>query len=103
LQSPAPPLGCRRIICEKNYFLRLRYSLLEFLSLIAKFFLSFFAPPLGSIAKLTGLSRTITKLTAKAKAKAEQTNRDIKLTNSITPAEAKTTNCRSRNRSRKNE
>jgi hypothetical protein len=101
LQSPAPPLGCRRIICEKNYFLRLRYSLLEFLSLIAKFFLSFFAPPLGSIAKLTGLSRTITKLTAKAKA--EQTNRDIKLTNSITPAEAKTTNCRSRNRSRKNE
>jgi hypothetical protein len=101
LQSPAPPLGCRRIICEKNYFLRLRYSLLEFLSLIAKFFLSFFAPPLGSIAKLTGLSRTITKLTAKAKA--EQTNRGIKLTNSITPAEAKTTNCRSRNRSRKNE
>jgi hypothetical protein len=94
LQSPAPPLGCRRIICEKIYFLRLRYSLLEFLSLIAKFFLSFFAPLLGSIAKLIGLSRTITKLTAKAKA--EQTNRDIKLTNSITPAEAKTTNCRSR-------
>jgi len=99
LQSPAPPLGCRRIICEKIYFLRLRYSFLEFLSSIAKFFLSFFSPPLGSIAKLTGLSRTITKLTAKA----EQTNRDIKLTNSITPAEAKTTNCRSRNRSRKNE
>jgi len=101
LQRPASPLRCRRIICEKIYFLRLRYSLLEFLSSIAKFFLFFFAPPLGSIAKLTGLSRTITKLTAKAKA--EQTNRDIKLTNSITPAEAKTTNCRSRNRSRKNE